>query len=259
LRNNGNQIFSASGETEWLEKKIEIQEGFNILEWIYKKDQSVYSGSDCAWIDFIRFPPDAFNKIDLKTGKIISPVADKKLDKEVVSAEIINLGLDTIKQFNLAYTVNNKPPVTEIFKRTINPGDTVTVSFSTLVDMWQSGTYIINVYSFNNNDSYLNNDTASVTIINTPVEKIFDPLNYARVMPNPFSDRFDISIGSKFYEYVNAELIDITGNTLWKGRFELIPGDNVITITPGDITSGYYTLRIKGKTISVAVRLIKTD
>jgi len=259
LRKNGKQIFTASGETEWIEKKIDIQEGFNLLEWIYKKDQSIYSGSDCAWIDFIRFPSTAFNKIDLKTGKIISPAVDKKLDKEVISAEIINLGIDTIKQFNLAYIINNRPPITEKFTRTIKPGDTVTVSFATLADMWVSGINVIKVYSFNNADAYLNNDTASVTIINTPVEEIRDPLNYLRVFPNPFNDRTNITIGSNSYEYVEAELINVTGNTVWKGRFELIPGDNIITIIPGSIPSGFYTLRIKGKIVTGSVRLIKAE
>jgi len=259
LKKNGSQVFSASGETEWLEKKIAIQEGFNLLEWIYKKDQSIYAGSDCAWIDFIRFPLTAFNKVDLKIGKIIPPAADKKLEKEVISAEIVNLGIDTIKQFNLAYIINNRPPVTEKFIRTVIPGNTVTVSFATLADTWVSGINIIKVYSFNNSDSYLNNDTASVTIINTPVEEITGPVNYLRAIPNPFNDRINITIGSDSYEYVNVELINITGNTVWKGRFELIPGDNIITITPGSIPSGFYTLRIKGKTVTGSIRLIKTE
>jgi hypothetical protein len=40
-----------SGDIPWEEAVIPVPEGLNKLEWIYKKDQSVSSGMDCAMID----------------------------------------------------------------------------------------------------------------------------------------------------------------------------------------------------------------
>lgn len=259
LNNNGKEFFKASGETNWLERKIKLTEGFNNLEWNYRKDGSVTAGQDCAWIDFLKFPVGAFNKIDLKTGKILTPEAGKKLGQETISALIINLGTDTIKKFNYAYTVNNRLPVTETFIRTIRPGDTTSVSFAVKADLSAGGTYVLKVYGFNNNDSYQFNDTASVTIINTSIDDILNPESGLRVMPNPFSDMVSISFNANSYESANITIINITGNTVWEERREIIPGNNLMTIIPRGLTPGYYTLKVSGKTIFKTLRIIKSQ
>jgi len=256
---NNNQIFSVSGESEWVKKKIEIKEGFNTLEWIYKKDQAIISGSDCAWLDYLEFPPDAFNKIDLKTVKIVSPDTGKKLGQETITAEIVNLGTDTIKQFNLAYCINNKTPVTQKFTKTINPGDTALVSFTAQANLSFNGTYFLKVYGLNNNDFYLYNDTASVTMINTAINDIISPGSDMRVMPNPFSERIKITISSKSFERVNITLSNVTGKIVWEEKSELIPGENDILLAPHGLVPGYYTLRISGKTMNRTVRVIKSE
>ncbi|MGQ9621197.1 MAG: T9SS type A sorting domain-containing protein, partial [Bacteroidales bacterium] len=256
---NGKQVFSASGETEWLEKKIILNEGFNLLEWIYKKDQAIISGSDCAWIDYLTFPADAFNKIDIKTGKIISPESGKKLGQETITAEIINLGIDTVKQFNLAYIINSWPVVSEKFTKTINPGDTTVVSFAVKADLSTDGTYILKVFSFNNNDSFLLNDTTTITMLNTAINDIINPESDLKVMPNPFSDRINLSLSAKSFESVKITLINITGTKVWEKKIEVLPGENHITITPYDLPPGYYTLKMSGKTILRTIRIIKSE
>ena len=40
-----------SGEIPWTKKAVAVPAGLNKMEWIYKKDNSVSQGSDCAWID----------------------------------------------------------------------------------------------------------------------------------------------------------------------------------------------------------------
>lgn len=255
---NGSQVFKISGETGWTEKKIALREGFNLLEWIYKKDQSVSAGSDCGWIDFISFPPSAFNRVDLKTGKIITPQPGKSYNQEVITAEVINLGTDTIKSFNLAYRIEEDTPVAENFTKTLIPGDTVVVAFSLNANLSGDGPFIIKVYGLNNNDSYLKNDTTSLLIVNTAITPLENPDNKVTIMPNPFSSSFRILLDANAGEDVRINIFTMTGKNIWEEEARLIPGENILTVTPDNIPPGFYTLSIRGKLTNKAARLIKT-
>ncbi|MCK4655259.1 MAG: T9SS type A sorting domain-containing protein [Candidatus Cloacimonetes bacterium] len=46
-----------SGEDDWSEEIYLITFGTHIFEWKYVKDTYVTGGDDCAWIDYIVFPP----------------------------------------------------------------------------------------------------------------------------------------------------------------------------------------------------------
>jgi len=46
-----------SGIGGWTRISIPVEPGNYTFKWIYEKDGSGMSGSDCAWIDFITFPP----------------------------------------------------------------------------------------------------------------------------------------------------------------------------------------------------------
>jgi hypothetical protein len=46
-----------SGEIEWSPAIFDIAPGTHTLKWGYYKDGSVFDGSDCAWLDYIIFPP----------------------------------------------------------------------------------------------------------------------------------------------------------------------------------------------------------
>ncbi|MCF8378389.1 MAG: T9SS type A sorting domain-containing protein [Bacteroidales bacterium] len=47
---------SWSGEVAWERASFLIPEGPHTLKWQYEKDETLLSGEDCAWIDFIIFP-----------------------------------------------------------------------------------------------------------------------------------------------------------------------------------------------------------
>ncbi|HOW26505.1 MAG TPA: M14 family zinc carboxypeptidase [Bacteroidales bacterium] len=46
-----------SGEAAWEEVSFDVNQGNHVFKWLYTKDQWTVSGSDCAWVDLIRFPP----------------------------------------------------------------------------------------------------------------------------------------------------------------------------------------------------------
>jgi hypothetical protein len=257
FRLNGVQVLKISGEAGWSEKKVVLKEGFNLLEWFYRKDESYSSGSDCAWIDFISFPPLSFSRIDMKTGKIVTPQPNKNYFLEPITAEVINLGTDTVKGFNLAYSLNTGIPVYQYFSNKIKPGDTAKVAFSTRADLAGNGTYILKVYGFGNNDEYLLNDTTSMVIVNTAVTPVENPENKLTIMPNPFESSFRVSLSMDLSDEALFSIFELSGKVIWEEKRSLVPGENILTITPGNIPPGFYTMRITGKTILKAARLIK--
>jgi len=45
------------GEVSWSNTSFDVSEGSHSFTWTYSKDGYVSSGSDCAWIDLVQFPP----------------------------------------------------------------------------------------------------------------------------------------------------------------------------------------------------------
>jgi hypothetical protein len=257
---NGIRMDSISGEKGWIEKKYALKEGFNLMEWVYRKDYADTGGDDCGWLDNIRFPATAFCNKDLKTGKIITPQPGKSYNQEQITAQIINLGTDTVKSFNLAYRVNSNTPVSQNFIKKINPADSLVVAFSQSADLTGSGPYIISVYGYNNNDNFLNNDTTLLSLVSTG---IFTPVensdNKAKIIPNPFRQSFRLELESVINEDIKVSIINLSGKVSWENKCSLVPGLNSFTITPDVLTTGFYTLRITGKTTLKAARIIKIE
>jgi hypothetical protein len=257
---NGTQIFALSGEEGWTEKKIAVKEGINLLEWIYKKDQTQSSGADCAWLDNIIFPFNAFNKVDLKTGKVVTPQPNKSYAMESITAEVINFGTDTIKSFNLAYQINNNNPVIQNFSRKISPGDTAIVAFSQPADLAVTGAYMIKVFGLNNNDAYPLNDTAKMSVLNTSIFSPPDnPENTIKISPNPFRQSFSIDIESDYSEKILISILDQSGKVLWTKNIMVLPGSNPFTVTPEGLPSGLFILKIFGRHNSQVARIIRID
>jgi hypothetical protein len=53
---DGIEFGSWCGEVDWSENSYNVSAGVRSFKWVYAKDYSVDSGSDCAWIDLIEFP-----------------------------------------------------------------------------------------------------------------------------------------------------------------------------------------------------------
>ena len=45
-----------SGENDWTFARYEFEAGYHVFEWLYDKNLSGQSGSDCVWIDDVTFP-----------------------------------------------------------------------------------------------------------------------------------------------------------------------------------------------------------
>lgn len=65
---DGNEMGNWSGEVAWSQETYLLTPGQHTLNWTYKKDMSAASGSDCAWIDYISFPPTEIIAITSETA-----------------------------------------------------------------------------------------------------------------------------------------------------------------------------------------------
>jgi hypothetical protein len=137
----------------------------------FSSDASIqYNG--VAVDDFVvGFPPPA----DMSVFAVTSP--DPGCDGQVsdtVRIRMLNAGTVAQSNFPVSYRINNGTPITETYTNTINPGDTVTYTFTTLIPGGLPvGTHIITAYPSLNGDIVFNNDTTRRTLVVAPVVSTF--------------------------------------------------------------------------------------
>ncbi len=254
---NDNEVFRKSGETPWEVKSIPVPAGYNKLEWLYDKDQSVSQGKDCAMIDMIDFAgPGSVSYIqrDLVTARIVNPVNKENIGKEPVTVRVLNIGPDTINGFNLAFAINNNLPVIQHFTDKVIPfSDSLTVTFTTRADLSRYGIYDLVAFSLNNDDDYLFNDTLRVNIENTQID---EPLT---VKPNPFTDEFEIVLNSDVEATAHISLINPAGKKLLDFEQAIINGANEFVIKNLHIPPSVYYLRIEYQGWRRTIPVIKLE
>ncbi len=252
---NDTEIMRISGETLWQKKAVAIPAGYNKMEWIYKKDNSVSQGADNAMIDLIDFSvsvPVKYIQRDLELARIVSPVQKEAFGQEPVTVKVLNTGADTINEFNLAFLVNNRFPVVQNFKTRLVPyGDSVTVTFDRRADLDLNGIYDITVYGYDNMDDYINNDTLFVSVLNSEIEES------ARIFPNPFTTEITVLLNSKSDNKIRLTLTDVSGRQRLSIEKEITEGGNTILLDTQQLSPALYILNIRGTNFSKAFPLVK--
>jgi hypothetical protein len=253
---NDIEIFRKSGEIPWTKKAVAVSAGLNKMEWIYKKDNSVSQGSDCAWIDMIDFAqssPVKYIQKDLQVARIVIPVNKSHYGQESISVKVLNDGKDTINGFNLAYEINDHfPPVKQYFDNKVIPyGDSVTVSFKTKADLSKYGIYKIVTYGLDNNDDYAFNDTLTANIENTEISEALG------VYPNPFTDKLTITFNSRVADKLQISISNVSGVKLYDIEKNIISGNNSFTISDFRLIPSLYYINIRGTTINKTIPVLK--
>ncbi len=54
---DGNLMDQWSGTLAWSKEDYAVTAGIHLFKWVFSKDYIISSGSDCAWVDYILFPP----------------------------------------------------------------------------------------------------------------------------------------------------------------------------------------------------------
>ncbi|MEZ5083685.1 MAG: hypothetical protein R2750_09570 [Bacteroidales bacterium] len=68
---DGVNVAQWAGEIPWGKVKFFIPAGTHTFKWIYDKDGSVSTGSDCVWVDYIIFPPIAPFEADITVTPLL--------------------------------------------------------------------------------------------------------------------------------------------------------------------------------------------
>ncbi|MCF8221858.1 MAG: T9SS type A sorting domain-containing protein [Bacteroidales bacterium] len=234
-------LIHKSGEVDWNYTEVVLEKGAHLLQWIYKKDGSVYAGSDCAFLDYVKFPVNTtFIRSAVSFLQISSPESGKNYSDETLTVKMTNLGRDTIPEISMAYKINDSEPVEESFILDFNPGDTTEVSFGQTIDMSSEGTYDITVY-FTPSDYYYINDTTYLSLVSTGIGDT-DPQGKAFTLaPNPV--RNNIRLLSSINSDQNTFLLyNSSGTNIFRKEIPYISSGEQIFLYPGKLAKGTYIL-----------------
>ena len=123
------------GETAWSRSAFPVSAGLHTLKWVYKKDSYQSAGSDCAWLDYIKFPTGIVNKTLLSC----SLTANDDTICENTSVQLtsnVNGGLGG-----------------NIYNWTVNPTGEILSGSNPFVNPSVTSTYTLTVTDINNSNS----------------------------------------------------------------------------------------------------------
>jgi hypothetical protein len=255
FRLNGTELLRKSGEVPWELKSVPVPAGLATMEWIYKKDNSVSQGADCAYLDLIDFSvssPVRYIQKDLEVARIVSPGLKDKYGNEAVTVKVLNKGRETIEGFSLAFSVNGATKANQVFSNILPPlSDSLTVTFTTKADLSKYGIYDMTVFAYGNYDDYLYNDTLSVRIENTQITES------VTVYPNPVREEVRIKVNSNVAAEARITLTSVSGVRVYDNRTQLVAGENIITIDSRHLSPAVYVLNLRGGNLDETISLIK--
>ncbi|MEA1885888.1 MAG: T9SS type A sorting domain-containing protein, partial [Bacteroidota bacterium] len=222
---------------------------------IYEKDQSVNNGSDCAYLDLVRFPAHSFVPSAINLNKLSSPEKGQTYDEEVIAVELTNLGRDTINLLSMTYVVNDNSPVNETFNTDLKPGDTTNLSFSQTVDMSLEDTYNIMVY-LTYPENYFIDDTLKTTIVSTGINDTDLNKNAFTLAPNPVKDRIRL-ICHRNSEDNSFILYNSSGMMVYRKEIDYISAGEQVFLDPEHLSRGSYILIIRNTEKRYLYKVIK--
>ncbi|MBN2175147.1 MAG: hypothetical protein JW731_13515, partial [Bacteroidales bacterium] len=121
-----------AGEVAWAQAAYDVTAGNHTFKWEYYKDYSVSNGSDCAWVDYILFPPFA---AEFPLGVVASANPSEICEGESSQLNAFAMGGsgNYTYQWDPATGLNNpnianpiaSPEVTTTYTVTVNDGDAI--------------------------------------------------------------------------------------------------------------------------------------
>jgi len=93
-----------AGEKAWERFAYPVNAGLHTFKWEYSKDYYMSSGDDCAWVDFIEFPPINIPSLDAGVYKIYNIPAQSGLHD--IRVDIKNFGLDALVSATINWEVD---------------------------------------------------------------------------------------------------------------------------------------------------------
>ncbi len=117
---DGVQQAQWSGEVAWGQVSFPVTSGIHTFQWTYAKDYVYSSGSDCAWVDYIIFPPSTMLAAEINT----TPAAfSKTLFPAGVVNDVLNIFNTGNIPLNFTAQINfstNSKDVTTVYPLAVN-------------------------------------------------------------------------------------------------------------------------------------------
>ena len=165
-----------SGEVAWSQETFPVTTGNHTFKWSYTKDGSVSSGSDCAWVDDIQFPPTSVTLA-------LSPVTN--LNAEVVDNTVI-------------LTWDELPGATSYTLRR-NGEEIATSPITTFTEVVEGGVYVYSVIA-KDDEGHCSAPTYVTVLVE--FDGIDENTEVFDVYPNPVSSTLHVNCGNAEFSYV---------------------------------------------------------
>jgi hypothetical protein len=240
------------GEVAWSENSYPVSTGIHTLKWEYYKDGYVDEGSDCAWIDYIIFPP-----LEILSPPIINvnpTIVNKELGINQIGEEIVELSNIGGNILDYTITLSNSPEWLEIdpASGSLNAGemDEITLSFDT--NGLEAGQYTSSMLI----EDELGEQTTVPVTLNVTITGT-DGYNLPMVTeltgnyPNPFNPITNIIFSLKTDSKVSLSIYNIRGQ-------------KVRTLVNDNLHAGYHSViwngtDESGKSVSSGVYFSRFD
>ena len=218
------EMSSWSGTVSWSEYTQAVTTGTHTFKWSYTKDSSVSTGSDCAWVDDIKFPP-------VNVITFIDPVTDLEATLTGMTVNLTWTGTADADSYII-----------------VRDGETITtVTETTFSELLDEGVYKYTVFA--QKDESISKPTSVM------VEVMYDAIgdnqetNF-KVYPNPTNGMLNIVAGDSDFEYT---LFNGMGQEMTSGTAKGIQQVNV-----SNMAQGVYFLRLtSGAQVSTQKIVIK--
>lgn len=253
-----------SGDVDWGMSSFNVQTGTHTFTFMYEKDYSQSSGSDCAWIDNVTFPI---------TGSVLTPqnpiLSIEGYEFEGISSSIaywntpagINFTFKNAGSSNAANVVatlstdNNNISIdgqgtssSETYPTLqANSSESKLFNIGTL-QAFNTRTVVDFTFTVSDGNSIVECPVRLMYVpANSPVSISSNEVGKLVLYPNPASEQLRIE-NDKVIE--TLEVIDITGKCISKHRV----GSNNCEINVNNLASGMYFIRIMDKNQQFSIK-----
>ncbi len=225
-----------SGESDWSQEVFPVSEGTHTFKWKYIKLNGGDAGEDCAWIDYIVFPPTGTNP---PAEMVVNPT-EFNINLPEGNSLSDTLFIQNIGGQNLVYSLSieyqsgqNWLSISQNAGTVLpNMQDTISVLF--LASTLPVGTYNANLIIDDNREETLIPVTLSIENVYSSNTDITQSTLNLQNFPNPFNPSTTISFYLADKQRVSLNIYNIKGQIIKK-------------LLHGDLNEGNHKIVWKGK------------
>lgn len=217
---DGVDLGSWAGENDWEQFSYPVVTGSHTFSWKYIKDQSVASGQDKVWIDFIELPAidDGIPLLFINTDLIEKTMLPDQEDTDTLM--MTNIGGGTLDFTITIEDIGDLPPV-DWLTASINSGSLTTGESIEIELLFNSaglneGEYNCNIVITDNSDGETIVPVTLTVDESIGITKVQDKNNNLIIYPNPSKDMTHFEIVLAEASEVAIIIYQLDGQKVWE-------------------------------------------